>query len=131
MKKYLLIFILLITASHADYIKWYYNYDMGHKEAVKQDKNIMLFLKDEGIESQNMRKQTFMNKDLIEFVNKHYVAIQLPFGTDQFPLELYYTLEPASLFFATKYEILYGKKFTGHVKAAKLLEVLKKYEGVK
>ena len=128
MKKYLLIFILLSTILNAQYIKWYYNYDIGHQEAIKQDKNIMLFLKDEKSESVKMFKETFSNKDLIEFINKNYISIQLPYGTDQFPLELYYTLESASLFFATKYEILYGEKFTGHIKASKLLDILEKYE---
>lgn len=131
MKKYLLIFILLSTILNAQYIKWYYNYDAGHQEAIKQNKNIMLFLKDDGPESVKMFKETFVNKKLIEFINKNYVSIQLPYGTDEFPLELYYTLEAPSLFFATKYEILFGEKFTGNINPTKLLNLLKIYEGIK
>lgn len=131
MKKYLLVFIFFVSFANAQYIKWYYNYDIGHKEALKQNKNVMLFLKDENQESSKMFKETFVDKNLIEFVNKNYVSIQLPFGTDKFPLELYYTLDSPSLFFATKYEILYGEKFTGYISALELLEILKKYEGIK
>lgn len=128
MKKYLFLLVFVLSTANAEYIKWYYNYDKGHQEAVKQHKSIMLFLKDDNAESVKMFEETFSNRDIIKIVNKNYISIQLPYGTDQFPLELYYTLEPASLFFATEYEILFGEKFTGHVNSAKLLKVLKQYQ---
>ncbi len=131
MKKYLLIFIFLLSTANAQYIKWYSTYDRGHKEAVKQNKKIMLFLSDKSGESKKMFKETFVNKDLIEFLNKNYVSIHLPFGTDKFPLELYYTLDAPSLFFATKFEILIDEKVTGHKSADELLEILKTYEDAK
>ena len=126
MKKFLLASILFITVVNADYIKWYSDYDRGHKESLKENKNIMLFLSDDSIESKKMFKETFLNKNLIKFINKNYVSIHLPFGTDQFPLELYYTLDAPSLFFATNYEIIIGEKITGHISGVKLLKLLKK-----
>jgi len=115
-----------------DYIKWFHNYDVGHKEALRLEKPIMLFLKDDSsIESEKMFSKTFANKEVIQSINKNFVSIQLPKGTDQFPLELYYTLDFPTLFFATRYEILYGDIFTGYIDSNKLLKLIRKYEGIK
>ncbi len=123
---------MLSSLLHADYIKWFHNYEIGHKEALKLEKPIMLFLKDDSrIDSMNMFKITFLNKEVIELINKNFVSIQLPKGSDQFPLELYYTLEFPSLFFATRYEILYDDIFTGFITPQRLIELVKKYESAK
>ena len=129
------IFILALTvlsANATEYIKWFHTYESGHKEALKLEKPIMLFLKDDSSEeSKKMFVKTFSNKEVIRLVNKNFVSIQLPKGTDQFPLELYYTLEFPTLFFATRYEVLYGDIFTGYIDSKKLSNLIKRFEGTK
>lgn len=123
---------MFVSTLNADYIKWFYNYDIGHKEALKLEKPILLFLKDDGSdESVKMFQMTFSNKKVIELINQKFVSIQLPKGSDQFPLELYYTLEFPALFFATRYEILFGDIVTGYIDSGKLIKMIDKYKDEK
>lgn len=129
-KKFLFICIVtVLSANAAGYINWFYDYEAGHKEALKLEKPIILFLKDDiSDESKKMFAKTFSNNEVIKYINKNFVSIQLPKETDKFPLELYYTLEFPTLFFATRYEILFGERIIGYVDSKTLLELMKKYE---
>jgi hypothetical protein len=98
------ILILLYTSSlNAQNIKWFWDYEVGLKEAKLKQKNIILLLiKKDSLKAQKIFIDIFQDKDIIKDINRDFICILSIFeGKNSYPIELFYTVEFPALFFVS------------------------------
>lgn len=103
-----LLFSLLLSLSlNASYINWQGDYESAHREALAQNKSLLILLVNKNQKAtQKLLQETFMNQPYIEEINKNFISILVTKGQkSSYPIELLYTLEYPTLFFLDKYEL--------------------------
>ncbi len=104
---------------NADYVRWFYAYDKAHQEALRTDKDIFILLVDKL--DKNLLKESFMNQNYIEHINKNYVPVLIK--KDQkssYPIEMLFTTHYPSLFILDKYELYVCEALRAEVSADRL-----------
>jgi hypothetical protein len=101
--KLLLFCTILITSLNATNITWYSSYDKALEEAHKQNKNLMIFISSNKTKKSNeILKKYFINQDYIKYINQNFISVLITIEYKiSYPIELYYTTQFPSLFFAS------------------------------
>ncbi len=108
---YILLFNVVINASH---ISWYGDYESAHREALKQNKHLLVLLVDKSKVVKELIQSTFMNQEYVQLINENFISVLVVKGQNSsYPIELLYTLEYPALFFLDKYELYSCKPLEG------------------
>ena len=109
--------LLLFISLHADYVKWYFNYDKAHQIALKEDKMLMVLLVNNyPKESNKVIKTTFINQAYISKLDKNFISVIVKKGQKQsYPIEMLYTVVYPALFFLDKDELFIGESIFGDI----------------
>lgn len=123
--KQLFIIILITLSLNADHVRWFFEYEEAHKEALRQNKHLMVLLieKDSPVTKETL-KSAFMDQPYINEINEDFISVLV--AKDQkgsYPIEMLYTLTYPTLFFLDRYELYSCKPIRGQITA----EVLKKH----
>ena len=123
--KLLFLIFLLNSILYSSHLNWYFNFEEAHKQALKQDKKMMVLLLKKI--SPSIIKESFMNQDYIELVNKNFIpVIVIKDQKESYPIEMLYTNEYPALFFLDKYELFYCDVLKGRITPKSLKTHLKR-----
>ena len=123
-----LIFIILINITlNASFIRWHGDYENAHREALKQNKALLvLLIEKNNPNSKKLIRESFMNQEYIEYINNYFISVIVTKGQkSSYPIELLYALEYPAVFFLDKHElylcdslsgIITPKQFNSHLK---------------
>ena len=107
MYKILLILILLLTNLFSNNIQnnisWYSSYDKALEIAQKEKKNMMLFIASSKDKNSNeILRKHFQNQDYINYLNTNFISVLITVEhKTSYPIELFYTTNFPSIFFAS------------------------------
>ena len=110
------------TFSYASYINWKWDYEEALLMAKNKNKNLMVFLrKKDCSDCKKMLKTTLINKDYISELNDRYIGVIVTYeDKNDYPIEMFYTLEFPSLFFVnSKDESFITKPISGFISPEK------------
>ena len=110
-----LLSLLLSLALNASYVKWQGDYEVAHREALKQNKSLLVLLVDKEIDlTKKLLVRSFMNQAYVKEINRKYISVLVTKGQKgSYPIELLYTLEYPALFFLDKHELYSCSKISG------------------
>ena len=103
MYKILLTFTLLFSSLYSQNIKWQSSYSKALELAHKEQKNLMIFIASTKTnKSREILQKYFKDEKYIDFLNKNFinVLVTVEYKTS-YPIELFYTTEFPSIFFAS------------------------------
>jgi len=120
--KLLLTFVLLTLTLSANYVSWYGDYELAHKEALEQNKLLMvLLIEKDSKECSEVLKTVFLNQPYIDEINEKYIAVLVTKNQkSSYPIEMLYTFTYPSLFFLDKHELFMDKPIRGDILVDKL-----------
>lgn len=103
MKKILLLFVLFLTSLNAQNISWYSSYDKALEQAIKEEKNMMIFIASKKTtKSKEILQKYFLKQDYIKYINENFISVLVTVEyKTSYPIELFYTTQFPSLFFAS------------------------------
>jgi len=117
--RYLLFVVALRILLCASELRWYGDFEYARKEAIKQDKDLMVLVLPKG-GTQDLIKTVFVNQPYIDKIKSRYVCIII---MDQqrgsYPREMLYASKYPAMFFLDNKELficksLIGKEITSH-----------------
>jgi len=126
--RFFIVFVLLLSSLSANHINWYANYDKAHQEAIKEGKNLMVFLikKDCDLCRETLQK-SFMNQSYVDNINTKFISvIVMKNQKSSYPIEMLYTLEYPSVFFLDKTELFSCSPIHGDITPNSLKNHLEK-----
>lgn len=125
--KLLSLFLLLTLTLSANHVRWLSNFDEAHKEALKQNKHLMvLLIKKDSSECKNTITTTFMNHTYIDEINEEFIPVLITKDQKQsYPIEMLYTFAYPTLFFLNKQELFSCEPIRGNVTPHRLKNHLK------
>jgi len=83
MRRYITLLLVMMSALCAD-MYWADDYKSGLKEAAQKQKNILLyFSKEDNIKSEEMTWTISFDKNVSDYVNDHFVAIEIDIEYDK------------------------------------------------
>lgn len=103
MNKILLLLIILFSSLYSENIKWHSSYAKALNIAHKEQKNLMIFIASSKTKTSNIiLGKYFKNEKYNKFLNENFVnvLITVEYKTS-YPIELFYTNEFPSIFFAS------------------------------
>lgn len=107
----------VFSSLNASHVKWYNDFEAAHREALKQNKHLMvLLIKKDCPTCQNSLITTFMNQPYIDKINDEYIPVLVTKDQEQsYPIEMLYTLVFPTLFFLDKYELFSCEPIRGEI----------------
>jgi len=122
---FLFLIILTLNASH---VSWYGDFDTAHKEALKQNKMLLVLLIQKNCLTCKEAIQTsFINQSYIDEINKKFIAVLVTKGQkSSYPIELFYTYTYPSLFLLDKNELFICEALRGGLTPDKVKKYLQK-----
>ena len=125
--KLLSLVLLLALTLNANHVRWFSNFDEAHKEAVKQNKHLMILLiKEDSPECKDTIATTFMNQTYIDKINKEFIPVLITKDQKQsYPIEMLYTFTYPTLFFLDEQELFSCKPIRGDITPQRLKNYLK------
>ena len=124
----LLIFILLTNIIlYASSIRWHGDYETAHKEALKQNKALLvLLIQKNDSNSKKLLVESFMNQGYIEYIDDSFISVLITKGQkSSYPIELLYALEYPVVFFLDKHELYLCDSLSGIITPKQLNSHLK------
>ena len=99
MKPFLLS-LLLLTSLFAQNLSWRGNYDHAHREALAQEKPLLVLLvKADDPQTQAVLKEVFANQPYLQTIRDKMITVLITYGSRaSYPIELYYATEFPALF---------------------------------
>ena len=120
--KYFILLSLVLLTLNANHINWYPDFDKAHKQALKENKKLMvLLIEKECAACQKTIKTTFMNQIYLEEINDKFISVIVT--KDQkssYPIEMIYTFTYPSLFFLDNKELFVCEPIRGEVSPERL-----------
>jgi len=114
----------MLATLNASYIKWQSDYEMAHREAVKENKHLLILLVDKP--SSALIQASFINQEYIQEINREFIAVYVKKNQKvSYPVELLYTLEYPALFFLDKYELPSCEVLSGDLNSQRIKKRLK------
>ena len=103
MKKILFIILVLKSFLFANNISWYASYDKALEQAHKEKKNLMILItSNKNKNSNKILSKYFLSQDYIDYINKNFISVLVTVEyKTSYPIELFYTTQFPSLFFAS------------------------------
>ena len=111
-----LLFLSLITfvALNASYVKWYSDYELAHKIALKENKHMLVLLVDK--KDNKLISENFINQTYVEEINREFISVYvMKDQSSSYPIELLYTLEYPAIFFLNRYELYSCESLSGEI----------------
>ena len=94
MKKILLLLFVTLSLSAAD-VNWFHSYAKAANAAKTSNKPMMLFMNKPGCGAcQYMKDNVFTNAQVIDYLNKHFVAVSLDIHKNDAPKDLQVNVTP-------------------------------------
>ena len=127
MKKILFILLLCSSISHAVELYHAKTFKQAQEEAIKKNKNILLFLTSRGCYyCAQMKKRTLKEEEVIRKINSDFIFVELDEHRKQYPSDIKVSGVPAMIFLDTKAKQVikpvlgyWGhKNFMGHINRA-------------
>ncbi|MCF6309690.1 MAG: thioredoxin family protein [Sulfurimonas sp.] len=111
-----LVLLLTLTLS-ANHVRWFSNFEDAHKEALQQNKHLMvLLIKEDSLECENTITTSFMNQTYIDGINEEFIPVLITKDQKQsYPIEMLYTFTYPTLFFLNKQELFSCKPIRGDI----------------
>ncbi len=129
--KFIVINIFLTVSIFASQIFWLNNYHMARFEAKKINKDILLFISSvDNPFCDYMEEDIFKNKEIVDHINKNYLAVKLIIETDNLPQGLLIFSAPTIYFLTNKGKQLH-ERITGEVTPKQILKFLKEIKKAK
>jgi thioredoxin-related protein len=122
--------IFILTILNANHVSWYGSFDKAHKEAIKQDKVLMVLLvkKDCNVCSDSI-KTTFVNQAYVDKINKKFISVIVTREQkESYPIEMLYTFTYPTLFFLDNRELFVKDPIRGEITPDKLKIYLEQLE---
>ena len=118
----------MLLTLEANHISWYPNFDKAHKEAIKQEKKLMVLLIEENSKTcQEALKTTFMNQSYIDTINSEFISVIVSKNQkNSYPIEMLYTFIYPTLFFLDDKELFVCEPIRGKVTPDKLNSYLER-----
>ena len=109
--RFLLFWLLPLWVS-ADHIHWMGNYDQAHQKAYDMHKPLLLLVIAKDSPSSNtVVKNVLMNQQYVDTINNKMVAVIVTYeGSENYPVEMYYTTVFPTLFFVDAQKELFLQK---------------------
>lgn len=109
MKKLILLFTLL-PFLYANGIQWQKNLQSAAKKAKATDKKVMILMSSEHCRyCKQMHAEVFSNTAIADYINQHFVAVELDVNNDAYPEALDVRGVPATFFFSSDLQTRYRK----------------------
>lgn len=124
------LFVIFLFGSciSALHISWKGDYEKALHLAKQSKKDLMVFVREkDSKDSQLMLEKTLLNQSYIKEINKNFVSVIVTYGAkNDYPIELFYTLEfPAIFFVSSKDEMFLIEPIFGYVDAEIFKEKIK------
>ncbi|MDD2358141.1 MAG: thioredoxin family protein [Thiovulaceae bacterium] len=117
--KILIIVILFGTFNplNASHVRWYFDFEKAHQEALKQNKCLMVLLLQKDCPAcKEVLATTFMNQPYINAINKKFISVVIiKDQTSSYPIEMLYTVTYPTLFFLDNSELFCCKTLEGNI----------------
>ena len=121
---------LLFLTLNANHVSWQGDFDKAHKQALKENKKLMvLLIKKDCAPCQEAIKTTFINQPYIDKINREFISVIVT--KDQkstYPIEMLYTFTYPTLFFLDNKGLFLYEPIRGEVTPDKLKSYLKQYK---
>ncbi len=126
--RFLTLLALIFISLNADHVSWYGDFDKAHKQALKENKKLMvLLIKKDCPPCKESLKKAFINQTYIEKINSEFISvIVIKDQKNSYPIEMLYTFIYPSLFFLDKNELFICESIRGEVTPDKLERYLEK-----
>ncbi len=114
---------------NASYIRWYSDYEKALSLAKKENKPLMVVIrKQDCTNCQKMFETTFKDQDYIDKLNDKYISVIAIYEDENnYPIELFYTLDfPAVFFISSQDESFLCKPIFGFISPHKFKVKLQK-----
>ncbi len=122
--RFIIINLLLTVWIFASEIYWSNNYHMSRFEARKTNKDILLFVSSiDNPFCDYMEEDIFKEEEIVELVNRDYIAVKLIIETDKLPTGLLIFSAPTVYFLTNKGKQLYHR-IAGEVTPKQMLKFL-------
>jgi len=125
--RFLVIIFIFIFGLNASNVKWSGNFNTAYKQAIKENKKLMVLLcKQDNHICKKMLKTTFCNQIYIDEINKNYISVIVMKGQkESYPIEMLYTLLYPVLFILDNKELFICEPLTGKITPDRLQNHLK------
>ena len=116
MKKLFLLFLLSVTLN-ANHVNWHSNFEDAHRVALKEHKDLMIFLiTKECSTCKDILATTFMNQKYIDKINEDFISVIITKDQKQsYPIEMLYTVTYPALFFLNEQELFLCEPIDGEI----------------
>lgn len=116
--------LLVCLSLNASYVKWQSDYEQAHRQALKEDKKLLILLVDKP--SSELIKNSFVNQAYVEEINREFISVYVMKNQkSSYPIELLYTLEYPAMFFLDKYELYSCEALSGNIEPDTISKKLK------
>ncbi|MFA6195579.1 MAG: thioredoxin family protein [Sulfurimonas sp.] len=130
MKYFFIMWLLWNVSLSAETIRWNSNYEAAHKEALKENKMLMvLLIESNSKECNKILTTTFKEQEYIKRINELFVSVLITKGQkESYPIEMLYTMSYPSIFFLNTQELFVGNNIYGYISPEAFKMHLKLYE---
>ncbi|MCX6051679.1 MAG: DUF255 domain-containing protein [Campylobacterales bacterium] len=130
MKFFFILLLFLNVSLNAETIKWNSNYEEAHKEALKENKILMVLLMESNSkECDKILTTTFKEQEYIKKINELFVSVLITKGQkESYPIEMLYTMTYPSIFFLNTQELFVGNNIYGYISPEAFKIHLKLYD---
>ncbi len=109
MMRLLLLHVSLVLFLNANAIDWQDDYEIAHEKALKEDKIFYVFVVSESCRwCRKMEKTTMLDNEIINRLNKDYIAVELIRGFDNYPDALQTKMVPKHFFLTPNEKKIYS-----------------------
>lgn len=128
--RFLILTTLLTLTLHANHISWQGNFDKAHKQAIKENKKLMvLLIKKDCNSCLEAIKTTFTDQHYINRINREFISVIVTKDQKRsYPIEMLYTFTYPTLFFLDNRELFMCEPIRGEVTPDKLNSYLEQCE---
>jgi len=110
---------IFVLSLHAEYVRWFLDYEKAHQEALKQNKSLMVLLLIKSDDT--LVEKLFINQNYVPSINENYITVVVKKDQEgSYPIELLYTLEYPTLFLLDKHELYSCEALRGEVNPERL-----------
>lgn len=120
--RFLFFLSFLVISLSASHIRWFGDFELAHKEAIKEHKHLMVLLFEKNNSTcQDLIKTTFTNRLYIDEINENYISVVVMKGQkESYPIEMLYTLAYPALFFLDNEELFVCAPLIGDITPERL-----------
>lgn len=124
---FIMIMFGILTTANASHVRWFFNYKDAHKEALQQNKHLMvLLIKKDSLKCKNTITTSFMNQAYVDKINEEFIPVLITKDQKQsYPIEMLYTFTYPTLFFLDEQELFSCKPIRGDITPQRLKNYLK------